>query len=204
VDALDPDCPIFALMNQARRASWIVHHNIVGASLEDRLWGRITGTSDGVISWESAHSDKADSEIAVPAEHTSVQSHPLTILEVKRILLEHLAELHQEHSCSRVVRCLPTWPYPLLSRCRPWNIPDSAHDFAHSAYTERNTLPSFLIPVLRSPYPMSMTYRIDTDSMAKSDCLPMPIMGRKLNGLWKTFPSRDRLCPRIDPRPGTG
>ncbi|HPZ82314.1 MAG TPA: alpha/beta fold hydrolase, partial [Thermogutta sp.] len=98
VDALDPDCPIFALMNQARRASWIVHHNIVGASLEDRLWGRITGTSDGVISWESAHSDKADSEIAVPAEHTSVQSHPLTILEVKRILLEHLAELHQEHS----------------------------------------------------------------------------------------------------------
>jgi hypothetical protein len=33
------------------------------------------------------------SEIVVPADHTTVQMHPAAVLEVRRILLEHLAEM---------------------------------------------------------------------------------------------------------------
>ncbi|ASV72776.1 hypothetical protein THTE_0174 [Thermogutta terrifontis] len=96
VDALAPECPIFPVLNNAPRASWVLHHNIVGVSLDGGLWGRVTGTTDGVLSWESAHSDRANSELAVPAEHTTIHTHPLAILEVKRILLEHLDEVRQE------------------------------------------------------------------------------------------------------------
>lgn len=96
VDALAPECPIFPVLNNAPRASWVVHHNIVGVSLEGGFWGRLTGTSDGVLSWESAHTDRAHSELAVPAEHTEIHAHPLAILEVKRILLEHLEQVRRE------------------------------------------------------------------------------------------------------------
>ena len=123
VDALDPDCPIFAVMKTAQRASWVTHHNIVGVSLEDRLWGRLTGTSDGVISWESAHSDKADSEISVPAEHTAIQAHPLTILEVKRILLEHLIELRREDTLLSNEPPIPEILTPCPIRLPPVDIP---------------------------------------------------------------------------------
>ncbi|MGQ9504928.1 MAG: esterase/lipase family protein [Thermogutta sp.] len=123
VDALDPDCPIFAVMSTAQRASWVTYHNIVGSSLEDRFWGRLTGTSDGVISWESAHSDKADSEISVPAEHTAIQSHPLTILEVKRILLEHLREIREERELFGSARHRPEMVIPRPVRLPPTDIP---------------------------------------------------------------------------------
>ena len=37
--------------------------------------------------------DDVASELIVPADHTTVHAHPLAVLEVRRILLEHLAEL---------------------------------------------------------------------------------------------------------------
>jgi triacylglycerol esterase/lipase EstA (alpha/beta hydrolase family) len=45
--------------------------------------------NDGVVSYQSAHLDDASSEKVVRSGH-STQSHPDTILEVHRILLEHL------------------------------------------------------------------------------------------------------------------
>jgi hypothetical protein len=51
------------------------------------------GPSDGVVSERSARLDGAASELIVPADHTTVQCHPLAVMEVRRILLEHLAEL---------------------------------------------------------------------------------------------------------------
>jgi len=37
----------------------------------------------------SAHLDDAESELIVPADHFHVHQHPLAVLEIRRILLEH-------------------------------------------------------------------------------------------------------------------
>ncbi len=47
---------------------------------------------DGVVSYQSAHLDGVLSEVVVTADHTHVHQHPLAVLEVRRILLEHLQE----------------------------------------------------------------------------------------------------------------
>jgi hypothetical protein len=44
---------------------------------------------DGVVKYGSAHLEGVESEIRVPSQH-SCQSHPRTIVEVRRILLAHL------------------------------------------------------------------------------------------------------------------
>jgi hypothetical protein len=52
--------------------------------------GPVAGKTDGVVAYESAHLTAAESEKIVRSSH-SCQSEPDTILEVRRILLEHLA-----------------------------------------------------------------------------------------------------------------
>jgi hypothetical protein len=47
--------------------------------------------ADGVVKYTSAHVDYAESEFIVRSGH-SCQGNPLTIEEVRRILLEHLEE----------------------------------------------------------------------------------------------------------------
>jgi len=49
------------------------------------------GQNDGVVEYSSAHIDEAESEFVVYHSGHSTQSHPETIQEVRRILLEHLA-----------------------------------------------------------------------------------------------------------------
>ncbi|MBA3481464.1 MAG: hypothetical protein H0T51_06580, partial [Pirellulales bacterium] len=44
-------------------------------------------------SLESARLDTAASQIVVPSDHMSVHRHPQSILEVRRILLQNVAEL---------------------------------------------------------------------------------------------------------------
>jgi hypothetical protein len=44
------------------------------------------------VTVDSGHTPGARSEICVPAKHTRVHHHPLAVLEVKRILAEHLSE----------------------------------------------------------------------------------------------------------------
>ena len=51
--------------------------------------GALAEGGDGVVSYESAHLDEAVSELIVRSGH-SVQSHPETIEEIRRILLQHL------------------------------------------------------------------------------------------------------------------
>jgi hypothetical protein len=53
----------------------------------------VADDGDGVVSRSSAHLDDAASEITVPANHTTVHTHPAAVLEVRRVLLEHLADL---------------------------------------------------------------------------------------------------------------
>jgi len=44
------------------------------------------------VPYSSAHLDSVESELVVPADHMQVHQHPLGIMEVRRILLEHLQQ----------------------------------------------------------------------------------------------------------------
>jgi pimeloyl-ACP methyl ester carboxylesterase len=65
----------------------ITAHSIIAVLGE----GPVTGKTDGVVAYESAHIDGVASELVVRSAH-STQSHPETIEEVKRILTEHLGK----------------------------------------------------------------------------------------------------------------
>jgi pimeloyl-ACP methyl ester carboxylesterase len=60
-------------------------HSIIG----DRGLGDGEQGSDGVVPYKSAHLEGAESELIVPSDHAAT-AHPLTVLEVKRILKLHL------------------------------------------------------------------------------------------------------------------
>jgi len=91
IDSLAPDCPIFPVMLAAPKASWTSYHNIVGIVPKATFVGRVSEEGDGVVAYKSAHLDDVASEITVEADHLAVHRHPLAILEVRRILMEHLA-----------------------------------------------------------------------------------------------------------------
>jgi hypothetical protein len=93
IDSLSPNAPIFPVMATSPRAPWVRYHSIVGIAQYHGLLGKLTADSDGVVSVESARMGDVTSELVVPAKHSGVHSHPLAVLEVRRILLEHLAEL---------------------------------------------------------------------------------------------------------------
>ncbi|HEV3418575.1 MAG TPA: alpha/beta fold hydrolase [Pirellulales bacterium] len=95
IDSLSPRSPILPLMLTAPRAPWVTYHNIVGRLPHHDLLGRVSGDGDGVVPYESAHLDDVASEIEVAADHSELHRHPLSVLEVRRILLEQLTELRQ-------------------------------------------------------------------------------------------------------------
>ena len=93
IDSLAPDSPIFPVMLASHRPAWVKYHNIVGLVPKGGLFGSLAAGTDGVVAFESAHMDDVESELVVTADHTTVHGHPRAVLEVRRILLEHLAEL---------------------------------------------------------------------------------------------------------------
>jgi pimeloyl-ACP methyl ester carboxylesterase len=93
IDSLSPNMPIFPVMLASPQPPWVRYHNIVGLIPKEWWLPTFVADSDGVVSVESAHVDYAVSEITVPANHTTVHAHPAAVLEVRRILLEHLADL---------------------------------------------------------------------------------------------------------------
>ena len=97
IDTLSPDSPILPLMLDAPKAPWTTYHNIAGILSEDRMLSRVAGESDGIVTFESAHLDEAESEISVDSDHSNVHRHPRAILEVQRILLKHLSDLREAH-----------------------------------------------------------------------------------------------------------
>jgi hypothetical protein len=96
IDSLAPDSPILPVMLESEKAPWVKYHNIVGL-VSDKQWlGRVSESGDGVVAFESAHLDDVQSEIVVDADHVHVHQHPRSILEVRRILLEHSQEMYAE------------------------------------------------------------------------------------------------------------
>ena len=93
VDGLAPESPMIAAMQSATRAPWVQYHNVIGDLEEKKVLGSVAGGSDGVVTTTSAHLDGATSELIVSGDHITIHRNPKTILEVRRILLEHLREL---------------------------------------------------------------------------------------------------------------
>jgi hypothetical protein len=91
IDSLAPDSPLLPVLLASHHPPTVKYHNIVGVvGLREKQDQLETG-SDGVVSYTSAHLDDVQSELVVDSDHVHVHRHPLTILEVRRILLEHLA-----------------------------------------------------------------------------------------------------------------
>ena len=102
VAGLAPESPMIAVMQKAERAPWVEYHNIIGDLEEKRVLGVVAGGSDGIITTSSAHLDNAASELVVSADHVTIHRNPKTILEVRRILFEHLKALQQPQTVAVV------------------------------------------------------------------------------------------------------
>lgn len=100
IDSLSPDSPFLAKLLGSSSAPWVTTHNIVG-NLEKRKYFGFAGElqptdSDGIVSVDSAKIDSARSHVQVNAKHQDIHIRPKTILEVRRILLEHTDQVRLE------------------------------------------------------------------------------------------------------------
>ena len=102
LEMLAPGSAALKALAAAPRAPWVVYHNILGRTESKDFLHRVTGDGDGVVSTSSAQVSDVVSEIIVDADHDSIHRHPRTILEVRRILLEHLDAIRDggHHSVS--------------------------------------------------------------------------------------------------------
>jgi pimeloyl-ACP methyl ester carboxylesterase len=97
IDSLSPKSTFLPVLLEAPAGPWVKYHNIVGQAPREgvktkaSMW--LSGEGDGVVSLASAQLDAAASQIVVPADHMTVHRHPQSILEVRRVLMQHVAEL---------------------------------------------------------------------------------------------------------------
>lgn len=105
IDSLSPDSPLLPAMLETPTPPWVKYHNIVGVMSETNWLTSLSNedSGDGVVSYTSAHLDEVDSEVVVDADHVHIHQHPLAILEVRRILLEHSYEMYAEMSGASAV-----------------------------------------------------------------------------------------------------
>lgn len=85
IETLAPDSDVLAALARMKPGQGVVFHSIIG-NLKP---GSVQHASDGVVSYKSAHFEGAVSERVVRSDH-GVQKDPEAILEVRRILFEHL------------------------------------------------------------------------------------------------------------------
>ncbi|GAB6193976.1 alpha/beta hydrolase [Desulfocastanea catecholica] len=87
LDVMSPNSPILKIMADIPLAEGITGHSIISIDGNDTP----PEGDDGVVKYTSAHVEYVESEFIVRSPH-SCQSHPLTIEEVRRILLKHLQQ----------------------------------------------------------------------------------------------------------------
>ncbi|MDG2380292.1 MAG: hypothetical protein P8N76_01330 [Pirellulaceae bacterium] len=92
IDTLSPTSPVLGILLDSKKAGWVKYHNVMGRIAEEGFLSKVAGTSDGVVTTESAHLEEAESELVVEADHLNIHRHPKTVLEVQRVLLRHLNE----------------------------------------------------------------------------------------------------------------
>jgi hypothetical protein len=89
IDVLEPSSPFLLALRALRPSCGVATHSIIG----DVHHSMSTGPGDCVVPVSSAREPGVVSEMDVPASHTKVHHHPLTVAEVIRIL--------EEHACGR-------------------------------------------------------------------------------------------------------
>lgn len=95
IDSLSPGSPLLPVLYSAPKPPGVAYHNIVGDG---------SGDGDGVVLLTSARVENADTEKVVHTDHTTIHRHPETILEVRRILVDHLQQMQNEQRPRRPVR----------------------------------------------------------------------------------------------------
>jgi hypothetical protein len=88
IDILEPSSSILRALRELRTPCWVTTHSIIG-TVHQSL---VSGPDDCVVPASSARLPGVTSELEVPATHTRVHHHPQTVMEIERILLEHLNE----------------------------------------------------------------------------------------------------------------
>jgi pimeloyl-ACP methyl ester carboxylesterase len=103
VGNMSPNSRFIQLLASLPIAPGISAHSIIGVRK-----GPIEDGTDGVVSYQSAHLDDVDSELVVRSGHSS-QSNPAVIEEIRRILIEHLADtiLDEETVRRKALRSAP-------------------------------------------------------------------------------------------------
>ena len=103
---MSPRSPFLSALVEIPLAPGVAGHSIIAVEGT----GPVESGSDGVVRVSSARLDGMDSELIVRSGH-SVQGHPETVREIRRILFEHARQACQEHG----IGCTP----PLISAQKP-------------------------------------------------------------------------------------
>jgi pimeloyl-ACP methyl ester carboxylesterase len=99
IKGLSPQNPIIQALAGIAVDRGVPFHSIIG----DRGLGDGEQGSDGVVPYKSSHLEGAESELIVPSDHAAT-AHPLTVLEVKRILKLHLRQAGLPSPSGQVLR----------------------------------------------------------------------------------------------------
>ena len=139
IDSLSPESPIFPTMLRAPRAPWVKYHNIVGVVEKSNWMGGSSAPSDGIVGVESAMMDDVASEIMVDSKHQEIHLKPRAILEVRRVLVEHLRELTQYPQLSAILDVPDAWKVS-----SPSETPASRNYVATRLYPQQ--APAMVVP----------------------------------------------------------
>ena len=88
IDILEPKSRILHALHGLRPSCRVTMHSIIGNGVN---WP-LSGPGDNVVPVSSARLPGVVSEVLVPSVHTEVHHHPITVLEIERILGDHLRE----------------------------------------------------------------------------------------------------------------
>ena len=91
IETLDPESPYLKALLTMKPNPNVTFHSIIGS---ERPEGK-ENTTDGVVPYRSSHVDGVKSELIVQSNH-GVQANPYAIMEVHRILLEHIGLSQQQ------------------------------------------------------------------------------------------------------------
>ncbi len=89
IDNLSEKDHYLRLSNDMAISPAVRYHSIIARRSMD---GPLEDSNDGLVPWRSAHLEGAESETIIPGSH-SIQETPPAILEIRRILHEHLRGL---------------------------------------------------------------------------------------------------------------
>lgn len=98
IRTLDPSSPASRAVDTNPIRPGVTYHSIIGTRTDD--FPEVEGTSDGIVDYWSSHLEGAASEKLVPAGHNA-HDHPEAVVEIKRILREHLESDHPERFADR-------------------------------------------------------------------------------------------------------